>query len=384
MTKKANYQICSRCVMDNASDDTIRFDSDGCCNYCNDAISKRPLLYFPNQEGQEKLGKMLRILKSAGKGRKYDCLMGLSGGLDSSYLAYLGAKKWGLRILAIHIDDGYDTPLAQKNIENLCKACNIELIVISPDSDQFNDLTRSYFLAEVPNVAIPQDNVLFAALYESARLNGIRYFLSGSNYALESILQKGNTHDAFDMVNLKDIHSKFGTLQLDKLPLLSNRQKRLDLYVRNIQTFRPLNYIDYNKTNAINELSEFCGFEYYKAKHLENTLTKVIQLYWFYEKFNVDKRRSHLSSLIVSNQITRDEALVELSQPVYEIEELNKDIHFVLSKLNLSFDAFKELIHKEGKQHEQYKTEPPLSYISKLSWGIIHKLSQIIRFAMVF
>jgi hypothetical protein len=125
----------------------------------------------------------------------------------------------GLENIGDSYDDGYDTPLAQKNIENLCKVCNIELKVISPDSDQFNDLTRSYFLAEVPNVAIPQDNVLFAALYESARLNGIRYFLSGSNMHWKAFLQKGNTHDAFDMVNLKDIHSKFGTLPLDKLPL---------------------------------------------------------------------------------------------------------------------------------------------------------------------
>ena len=160
---------CSRCVMDDSSDSTIRFDADGVCNYCTDAIEKGKLGYFPEKEGQRKLAQMIERLKEAGKGKPYDCLMGISGGLDSAYLAYLGAVKWGLRICAIHVDDGFDTELAKNNIRNLCEKCHIELKVITPDAEQFNDLTRAYFMAEVPNAAIPQDNILFACLYDYAR-----------------------------------------------------------------------------------------------------------------------------------------------------------------------------------------------------------------------
>lgn len=183
--------------------------------------------------------------------------MGISGGLDSSYLAYLGAKKWGLRILAVHIDDGYDTDLAKTNIANLCKACKIELKTIVPDAEQFNDLTRAYFLAEVPNVAVPQDNILFACLYDYAKKYGIKYFLSGGNFALEGILQKGNSYQAYDTVNIKAIHKRFGRIPIDKLPLLSQTGRDIDAYIHGIKSLRPLNYIDYNRDRAIKELSDF-------------------------------------------------------------------------------------------------------------------------------
>ena len=238
---------CTRCVMDNRSDDTITFDKNGVCNYCTDALEKGKSRYFPNEEGQRKIDEMVKKLKKAGEGKPYDCLMGISGGLDSAYLAYLGATKWGLRICAVHVDDGFDTDLAKQNISNLCEKANIELKVITPDAEQFNDLTRAYFLAEVPNTATPQDNILFACLYDFARKYGIQYFLSGSNYALECVLQSGNTYPPYDLVNIKDIHKKYGTKPIDKLPFISQWQKVWDVNIRHLYTISPLNYIDYNR-----------------------------------------------------------------------------------------------------------------------------------------
>ena len=348
---------CSRCIMDDRSDSYIVFDNHGVCNYCTTALEKKDSWYYPNEEGQKKLQNMIKTLKVAGKGKEYDCLMGISGGLDSAYLAYLGAMKWGLRICAVHVDDGFDTDLAKQNIKNLCEKCHIELKVITPDAEQFNDLTRAYFLAEVPNTAIPQDNILFACLYDYARKYKIYNFLTGGNYALECILQHGNTYGAFDMVNIRDIHNKFGRKPIDKLPFISQWQRVWDVNIHHINTIAPLNYIDYNKNRAIQELHDFCDFTYYEAKHLENTLTKVIQLYWFYHKFNVDKRTSHLSSLIASGQMTRDEALEEYSKPIYDKEKMEEDLALVLPKIGLTREEFDSIVFRPGKQHTEYKTD---------------------------
>jgi len=350
------FQRCSRCVMDNSSDDTITFDSNGYCNYCTEALSQIGQVYFPNKDGEERLQELITRLKRENKNKQYDCMMGLSGGLDSSYLAYLGAVKWGLRIIAAHVDDGYDTEISKRNINKLCESAKIDLINIKPDEKQFNELTRAYMLAGVPNLAVPQDNILFAYLYKFAKQQKLRTFLSGGNFALECILQRGNTIDAFDVCNIKDINKRFGREKLDKLQLISNFQRDIDMVLLHIESPRPLNYIDYNKKRAIKELNEFCGFEYYGGKHLENTLTKFIQVYWLYNKFNVDKRTSHLSSMIVSGQLSRDDAITLLQEPLYDEKEMEKEIDFILKKLDLSRDEFNQIMKNSSKKHTDYKT----------------------------
>lgn len=351
-----DVQVCSKCIMDNKSDDTITFHKDGQCNYCTDAWKAKNMVYFPNSEGSEKLKVLIDRIKKENRNKQYDCIMGISGGLDSSYLAYLGAKKWGLRILAIHVDDGYDTEISKRNIKKLCNKAKIKLITIKPDEKQFNELTRAYMFAGVPNLAVPQDNVLFACIYKYMRKHKIHTFLSGGNFALECILQRGNTHSAFDTKNLKYINKKFGRTSIDKLPILSEWQRAIDKKVLKIESPRPLNYVDYNRKRALKELEEFCGFEYYGSKHLENTLTKFIQLYWFYHKFHVDKRTSHLSSMIVSGQMTREEALKEMEKPLYDKEEMEKDIDFILQKLDISREEFKGIMNEKPKQHTDYPT----------------------------
>lgn len=367
------YQRCTRCVMDNKSDDTIVFDSNGVCNYCTDAISNINKVYFPNEEGKRRLDALIKKLKEEGKGKKYDCLMGISGGLDSSYLAYLGATKWGLRILAVHIDDGYDTDIAKMNIKNLCAACGIDLKIETPDAEQFNNVTKAFILAEVPNIAIPQDNILFACLNQYAKKYKVSNFLTGGNFALESILQRGNTYEVFDMKHNNEIHKKFGTMPIDKLPFISVYQLKWDSFFNKYVSLRPLNYINYNKLQAIKELEAFCDFKYYEAKHLENILTKVTQLYWFPKKFNVDKRTSHLSSLIVSGQMSRDEALNEINKPMYDIMKMETDLKLVLDGLNITREQFDEIVNRPGKQHTYYKTDKFFIFLRKIKHLLLLK-----------
>lgn len=350
------YTQCVRCIMDNVGDDTIKFDEQKQCNYCSSALELKKRIYFPNEAGENKLKALIQRLKNENEDKLYDCIMGISGGLDSSYLAYLGSVKWGLRILAVHIDDGFDTEISSRNIERISKFPNFDLKIIKPDPEQFADLTRAYMKAGVPNLATPQDNVLFASLYDFMRKNKIRTFLSGGNFALECILVRDNTHDAYDLRNLIYIHKKFGTKPINKLNLISQLRRDIDNYLLKIESLRPLNLINYNMKEAWKELTSYCGFEYYGGKHLENYLTKFIQQYWFYKKFNVDKRKSHLSSMIISDQLSRDEALELYKKPLYNEEDMKATINFVLKKLNMSNEEFEDLLNAPSYQHSDYPT----------------------------
>lgn len=360
----SSIQRCTRCVMDNRSDDTITFDAQGYCSYCTNALERRKTEYFPGEEGKKKLDELLKKVKDAGKGKQYDCVMGLSGGLDSSYLAYLGSQ-WGLRILAVHIDDGFDTEISKNNLKKLVEKTGFDYIVIKPDPEQFAELTKAYMRAGVPNIAIPQDNVLFAEIYRCMRKYHIKYFLSGGNYALESILQRGNSYDAYDLVNMRDIFRKFGHGSMRKLPVISTTRRHLDRVVFGIESPRPLNYIDYNRDRAFAELREFCGFEYYGRKHLENALTAFIQLVWFPQKFGVDKRTSHLSSMIISGQMTRDEALRQLEEPLYDADQMDGYIAWIKREFHISDVEFEELMNVQPHQHTDYRTETARLNFSK-------------------
>lgn len=358
-------QTCVRCVMNDSADDRISFDENGYCNYCVDALRKRDAWYYPNEVGQKKLEELVRWLKKEGEGKEYDCLMGLSGGLDSSYLAYLGAAKWGLRIVAVHIDDGYDTKISTSNIKKLVDKTGIDLVTVTPDADQFNALTLAYMKAGVPNLAVPQDNVLFAFIYDYAKKHGIRNFLSGSNYALECILQEGNSWENGDIINLKDIHRRFGSKPIDKLLFKSKLSKKIDSIVKSTNTYAPLDYIDYNRDKAFSDLKGYCGFEYYGRKHLENHFTAFLQLCWLPEKFGVDKRTSHLSSMIISGQMTREEALKELEEPLYDEEYMMNVKQMIANNMGITVDEIEELIKAPSHQHDEYKTDKLYPFLIK-------------------
>ena len=363
---------CKRCIMDNSSDNTITFDENGFCNYCTIALKNKKERYYPNEEGAKKLNDLFDKIKENGVGKKYDCLMGVSGGLDSSYLLYLG-YKWGLRIIAVHVDDGFDTEISKNNIQKLYNATKCDLIIIKPDSEQFNDLTKAYMKAGVPNLALPQDNVLFAEIYKYAKENDINYFLSGDNFALECILQMGNTHPNSDLTNIKDIHKKFGLKPINKLNFISQVQLDIKRNFTKLNFFTPLNYIDYNRDSAFKELSDFCGFDYYGSKHLENILTAFVQLYWFPKKFGVDKRTSHLSSMIISDQMSREQALEIYKQPLYDEIMMSDYIKIIKNKLNILDEEFDAIMNAPSHQHTDYKVS---SYFKiKPVFGKLKKLA---------
>lgn len=350
---------CTRCVMDDASDPTIRFDEKGQCNYCTQALAEKDSVYFPGAEGERRLDALVDTLKKEGRGKEFDCIMGLSGGLDSSYLLYLGHKK-GLRILGVHIDDGFDTDISKANLERLVKATGIHYVVVAPDGPQFYNLSKAYMRAGVANLAAPQDNVLFAEIYALMREKKLKYFLSGGNWALECIFQWGNTHTATDVVNMKDINRRFGDTDLSKLKFLTAYRRVWDQFILGIQSPRPLNYIDYNRDRAFRELNEFCGFEYYGRKHLENVFTAFIQLVWFPRKFGVDKRTAHLSSMIVSGQMTREAAMKELAEPFYDETMMAGYLALIKEKLEMSDEEYEEIMAAPAHEHTEYRIDPTL------------------------
>ncbi len=364
------YRQCSRCVMDNASDNTIVFNQEGYCNYCTEAIETLQERYFPNEAGAKKLDELLTILKKEGENREYDCIMGISGGLDSAYLAYLGYQH-GLRILAIHVDDGLNVPVASENIKKIIKKCGIDMIYKRPDMEQYYGVTKAFFKAGLPNLAIPQDNLIYAYMYVYAKKHRIRYYLSGGNFSTESILQRGNTHNVLDKKHIFAINKRFGTTALNKLQITSSFERRIknQLLLR-IKEVRPLDYIDYNKENAIKELADFCGFNYYGGKHYESYLTIFMQKYYLPLKFGVDKRRSHFSSLIVSGQMTREEALEELKRPFYEPGELNVCMDKMLEVFAMDQEEFENIMRQSPKQHEEFVTS---------SWKYVNKNVKIVR-----
>lgn len=371
------YKQCTRCIMDNSADPFIEFDEKGHCNYCNEAIDNLNKYYFPNCNDSSRLNLLLEKIKKEGVGKNYDCMMGISGGLDSSYLAYLGSMKWGLRILAFHVDDGYDTEISKRNIKRLADLPNVTMHTIIPDAKQFNELTRAFLFAGVPNIALPQDNILFAELLKEAKKYHITAFLSGSNLSLESILQRGNTHPNYDDTNIKDIFRKHGRGSINKLHFLSPLKRDVYHYINHITTYRCLDLISYNRESAITELHDQIGFEYYGSKHLENDLTKFIQLYWFPHKFKVDKRKSHLSSMIVSGQMTREQALNEIQKPLYDEKDMEDTIDMILKRLDISKQDFDLIMNSPIHQHTEYKTSHYYDRKEKLRHFLNYKTREV-------
>lgn len=336
------YQVCSCCVMD-TSDPRIVFDSNGACNHCRDFNELKGKQWFPDEVGAQKWAGIADLIREEGKGREYDCILGLSGGVDSSYLA-LKVRQWGLRPLAMHVDAGWNSELAVANIENIVTRCNYDLHTHVVDWEEMRDLHIAYLRAGVANQDVPQDHVFFASLYHFAIRNGIRYIMSGGNLATEGIFPSAWHGSAMDAINLKAIHRKYGERPLKMYKSISF----LDCYiwypfVKKMRTVRPLNYMPYDKAQAMSELERTVGWRPYGRKHGESLFTRLFQNYFLPTKFGYDKRKPHLSSLIVSGQMTRDEALEKLAEPLYDPQELEIDIAYFCKKLRISrqqFDAF--------------------------------------------
>lgn len=351
MTTK--YKICTQCVMDE-SDPNISFSETGECSYCQYFAENMKHFVKTGKDAEEFLARDISEIKSRRKG-EYDCILGLSGGVDSSYLA-LKAIDWGLKPLAVHVDAGWNSELAVKNIDSIVNKLGLDLITVVIDWDSMKNLQRAFLRSGIANQDIPQDHAFFASLYRIAEKHKIRSILTGSNYATESVLPRAWGYTASDATFIKSVFSNFSQPgeQMKSFPLMSvNHFHLMTLGFHKVKIFSPLNYLPYQKDIAIQELKERLEWKPYSRKHGESRFTKFFQNHYLIKKWGYDKRKAHLSSLIISGQMTRDEAISELKKPVYDEAELKDDLEFVLKKLEFSnqeFDQFLKAPNNDGSK----------------------------------
>jgi len=339
------YQMCVKSVMD-TTDPWIEFDQHGVCNHVRDYENWEANTKLSSSESALALSKMVDMLKKEGQGKEYDCIMGLSGGVDSSYLSYYATKVLGLRPLVVHVDTGWNSELAVNNIQNVVQKLGLDLHTLVIDWEEIKDLQLSFFKASIANLDIPQDHAFIASLYQEAQKYGIKYILNGGNMATESILPNSWGYDASDPKHVTGIHDKFGVAKLKTYPLYSNYKKLFYYpFVKRMKTLRPLELIDYNKDEAKAFLMNELGWRDYGGKHYESKFTKFFQAYYLPTKFGYDKRKAHLSSLIVSGQMTKEQALEELLMPLYDEIELEEDKQYFAKKLGISINEFEKIMN---------------------------------------
>lgn len=346
-----NYRQCAVSVMDNIADPLIQFDEKGICNYVHDFHQHYSENIPENRE--QKLQEIIEKIKEEGKNKPYDCLTGISGGVDSSYLIYK-AKEWGLRPLIVHFDNGWNTEVSVRNINNIISKTGFELYTLVVNWEEFRDLQLSYIKAGVVDLEVPTDHAIYATWFQLAKKFKIKYVLNGNNYITESIMPGSWIYNKADAVNLMNIHQKYGQLKLKTYPVVRPLQQVLYNYMLDIKVVKPLNMIDYNKTAAKDVLKSEFGWADYGGKHYESFYTKFYQAYILPQKFRIDKRKPHLSNLILANQISKEEALKELKNPLYNDKEIQFDIEYFIKKLGISKEFFEEYLQKPGIAHSTY------------------------------
>jgi len=344
--------------MDTVGDLQITFDEQGVCNYCKEYYELKNSQVFEGKEGEKRLSLKCEEIIEISKGKKYDCIMGLSGGVDSSYLALI-AKEKGLNPLCIHFDNGWNSEIAVKNIENIVNKLGFDLTTYVINWQEFKDLQRAYLEAGVIDIEALTDHAIFASIYKLAFKSKIKYILSGSNVVTEGILPKHWTHRKSDFINIIDIHRKFGKVELKTFPLIDRKIKN-KIKKGKIETVELLNLLPYNKAQAKEILKEQLDWQDYGGKHYESVFTKFYQAYILPTKFKVDKRKAHLSTLICSGQITKMDALFELSLPLYVDSELKRDKAYVLKKLGFSETQFDQIMKKDPVSHDSFEIEGSL------------------------
>ena len=347
------YKICTNCVMD-TSDPEITFDSEGVCNHCNNFEKITKKKWYPNEEGQQRWASIVKKIKNEGRNQDYDCIIGLSGGVDSSYLA-IKVKEMGLRPLVVHVDAGWNSELAVANIETVVKYCDFDLHTYVVNWEEMRDLQLAYLKSGIANQDAPQDHAFFSSLYHFSVKNGIKYVISGGNLATESIFPTSWHWSAMDADNLHAIHNKFGTKKLKNYKTIGFYELYFYYpFIKKMKTIRPLNFMPYIKSEALEELKEKVGYKEYARKHGESLFTKFFQNYWLPMKFGYDKRKPHLSSLIVSGQMTREEALIEAGRPLYDEKELKDDKEYIAKKLGVSDAEFEKILQVRPHDYSDF------------------------------
>lgn len=347
------YRICQNCIMDTSAEE-ISFDDQGICSFCHGfqaMASKLPI----NKDAE--FNRIVEKIKSDGINKQYDSILGVSGGVDSTYLAWV-AKSQGLRPLIVHVDAGWNSEIAVGNIERLVKILEFDLFTFVVDWEEMKDLQRAFLLARLPNCDIPQDHAFFAALYKIAHEKGIHHILSGHNIFTEFVLPRSWGFPSEDYYHILDVHRKFGRAKLTRFPLMTLFDQAIyyRLYFP-LHKHRFLYYLNYNSNNIKNFITDTLGWRDYGGKHFESRFTKFFQSYYLPQKFGFDKRRAHLSNLVVSGQISRHEALLEIEKPSFDPAAISEDIDFLCRKLDISKEEWSDIMTKPNRSHNEFDSD---------------------------
>ncbi len=352
-----NRQVCSRCVMDTSAPD-ISFDAAGVCSYCTEFLGRLKRIRAKVADHLAHRDAFIERVKADGRGREYDCIVGVSGGVDSSY-ALLLAVEHGLRPLAVHLDNGWNSELATHNITSLVTGLGVDLYTHVIDWEENRDLQRSFFASHVVDIELLMDNAMVALNYEQASSRGLKWILAGTNMATEGMaMPAGWNHFKFDERNIRRIHARFGSLPIRTHPLMSTFDWLWWEHVRRVRWVSFLDYFPYDKFQALERLQAECGYKPYPYKHYESVFTRFYQAYILPRKFGADKRRTHLSTLVVTGQMSREAALAQLEQPPYpDPRQEVEDREFVIKKLGFTEEGFEEYMRAPAVSHRAYGSE---------------------------
>lgn len=345
------HVICTRCVMD-TTDPDIQFDEQGVCNHCHDYDHAVKAAVFDGEDGRRQLDAIVANIKREGSNKKYDCIIGVSGGVDSSYVAYK-VKEFGLRPLAVHLDNGWDSELAVKNIENILTKLDIELYTHVIDWEEFKDIQLSFLKASTPDSEIPSDHAIVSLMYQTAERLGVRYTIWGYNHRTETHLPAAWSQGHLDWKYIQSVHAQFGSVPIKTFPHL-NFRRFVFSYGQTQTKVDILNYLNYVKKDAMAFLEKELGWKYYGGKHYENIYTRFYQGYILPQKFGYDKRKTHFSSLICSGEITRAQALEELKTEPYPVDLQEQDKEYVIKKLGLTEEELEGIMNLPRKSFWDY------------------------------
>ncbi|MFD1747269.1 N-acetyl sugar amidotransferase [Rhizobium helianthi] len=349
------YMICTNCVMD-TSDSAIEFDADGVCDHCRSFKGDVAPHWHPDDKGKAIFRSLVEKIHESGKGKPFDSIIGLSGGLDSSYLLHLAVTEFGMRPLVFHVDGGWNTDIAVNNIQMLVEKLGLDLYTEVINWEEMRDFQLAFFKSGVPHLDIPQDHAFIATLYHFANKHNIKYILNGGNFATECVRNPLEwLYYGTDMAQLRDIHKRFGTRELKTYPFSSILFHKVYLrYIRGLQVVKPLNYLPYTKQIATETLEKVYGWKAYPQKHFESRFTRFYEGYWLPTRFGYDTRRVQYSSLILTGQMTREEALSRLEKPAYDPETIDEEFEYIATKLGITPEELRGYHEMPLKTYKDY------------------------------